>query len=246
MVLYWGLSSLTFLWTICCCSWKSVVYTIMQTTIPLIHRPKMWQMYHTIWDMMAVKMACKANPNKFHLMLFSPTPTDQQVLKLSDDRSLMAKTEVTVLGVTIDDELCFSQHTNVFCKKAARQLNALVRISKHLNINSHRTMYNSFIMNVFNYCRLVRHFCCQINNQKLEKIQQRALRIVFADYNSSYMERLKKAGTTILFIRRLCLIALTVFKSLDGLNPLCLNDIVTTSYYYNYMEKKNAWRISNS
>ena len=123
----------------------------------------------------------QANPHKFHFMLFSPMPTAQQVLRIRDDTSLMSEAEVKVLGVTIDHKLCFSQHISACCKKAARQLNALARISKHLNINSRRTIYNSFIMSNFNYCPLVWHFCGQVNNQKLEKIQERALRILFTD-----------------------------------------------------------------
>ena len=169
----------------------------------------------------------QANPHKFHFMLFSPMPTAQQVLRIRDDTSLMSEAEVKVLGVTIDHKLCFSQHISACCKKAARQLNALARISKHLNINSRRTIYNSFIMSNFNYCPLVWHFCGQVNNQKLEKIQERALRILFTDYDSSYKELLGKAGTTTLLIQRLRLIALTVFKSLHGLNPPCLNDLFT-------------------
>ena len=169
----------------------------------------------------------QANPDKFHFMLFSPMPTAQQVLRIRDDTSLMSEAEVKVQGVTIDHKLCFSQHISACCKKAARQLNALARISKHLNINSRRAIYNSFIMSNFNYCPLVWHFCGQVNNQKLEKIQERALRILFADYNSSYRELLEKAGTTTLLIQRLRLIALTVFTSLHGLNPPCLNDLFT-------------------
>ena len=128
-------------------------------------------------------MVCKkwhqGNPEKtFHFMLFSPTPTEQQVLQLCDGTSLMSETEVTVLSVTIDDKLCFSQHISVCCKKTARQLNALARISRHLNISPRRAIYNSFIMNNFDYCPLVWHFCGEVNNQKLEKIQERALRIL--------------------------------------------------------------------
>ena len=176
------------------------------------------------------KNGMQANPDKFHLMLFSPTPSEQQALQLCDGTHLMSETEVTVLGVTIDDRLCFSQHISSCCKKAARQLNALARISRHLNINSRRAVYNSFIMSSFNYCPLVWHFCGQVNNQKLEQIQERALRILFADYNSSYLELLNRAGTTTLLIQRLRLIALAVFKSLHGLNPPCLNDMFTPKY----------------
>ena len=82
-------------------------------------------------------------------------------------------------------------------------------------------------MSNFDYCPLVWHFCGQVNNQKQEKIQEKALRILFADYNSSYMELLEKAGTTNLLSERLHLIALTVFKSSHGFNPPCLNDMFT-------------------
>ena len=176
------------------------------------------------------KNGMQANPDKFHFMLFSPTPSEQQALQLCDGTHLMSETEVTVPGVTIDDKSCFSQHISSCCKKAARQLNALARISRHLDSNSRRAVYNSFIMSNFNYCPLVWHFCGQVNNQKLEQIQERALRILFADYNSSYLELLKRAGTTTLLIQRLRLIALIVFKSLHGLNPPCLNDMFTPKY----------------
>ena len=46
-------------------------------------------------------------------------------------------------------------------------------------------------------------------------------------YIQSYTELLGRAGTTTLLIQRLRLIALTVFKSLHGLNPPCLNDMFT-------------------
>ena len=47
------------------------------------------------------KKFTQANPDKFHFMLFSPTPTEQQVLLVCDGTSLMSETEVTVLGVMI-------------------------------------------------------------------------------------------------------------------------------------------------
>ena len=130
-----------------------------------------------------------------------------------------------MLGVTIDDNLNFNEHISVCCTKAARQLNALARFDKYLDVRSRRTIYNSFIMSNFNYCSLVWHFCGKTNNQKLEKIQERALRILYDDHTSTYDELLEKAGTNTLLINRLRILALTVFKSLNALNPPCLNDI---------------------
>ena len=62
----------------------------------------------------------------------------------------------------------------------------------------------------------------------MEKIQERALRIRYDDYTSTYDELLDEAGINTLLINRLRLTALTVFKSLSSLNPPCLNDIFST------------------
>ena len=146
----------------------------------------------------------QANPDKFHFMLFSPKPTAKQVLRIRDDTSLVSEAEVKVLGVTIEHKLWFPQHISACCKKAARQLNALARISKHLNINSRRAIYNSFIMSNFNYCPLVWHFCGQVNNQKLEKSKKELAE-----------NRLQTITTLSESYRQICNIRRTEFQNLN-------------------------------
>ena len=80
-------------------------------------------------------------------------------------------------------------------------------------------------MSNFNYCPLVWHFCGKENNSKLEKIQERSLRILYNDYVSSYSDLLSNAGTSTLLISRLKLMALETFKCVKGDNPKCLNNI---------------------
>ena len=63
-------------------------------------------------------------------------------------------------------------------------------------------------------------------NRSTKGLSEYCLRII----TPLIMELLKRAGTTTLLIQRLRLIALTVFKSLHGLNPPCLNDMFTPKY----------------
>ena len=144
-----------------------------------------------------IKNGMQANPDKLHFMLLFPTPMN------------------------------LSNHISACCSKTARQLNALARIVKYIDIGSPKTIYNSFILSNFNYCPLMWHFCGKTNNDKLEKIPERALRILYQDHNSSNDDLLKTAGTSTLLIQRLRLMILTVFKSLNSLNPPCLNGIFT-------------------
>ena len=48
------------------------------------------------------------------------------------------------------------------------------------------TLFHTFILSNFHYCRLAWHFCSERNSKKLEKIQERALRFVYDDFESAY------------------------------------------------------------
>ena len=110
-------------------------------------------------------------------------------------------------------------------KKAARQLNALARISNYLDESARRIIDNSFVSSNFNYCPFVWHFCGVTNGNKVEKIQERCLRITYKDYESSYDRLPDRANTTKLAISRLRILILELFKSIHMLNPKCISDL---------------------
>ncbi len=64
-------------------------------------------------------------------------------------------------------------------------------------------IYRSYILSNFNYCPLVWHFCRIQNSRNMEKIQERALRFVYEDYQSTYDILLKKGNHVMLYIGRL-------------------------------------------
>ena len=73
------------------------------------------------------------------------------------------------------------------------------------------------------------------NTKKIERIQERSLRILYNDFTSSYASLLEKADTTTVLIRRLRLIAIFVFKSLHGLNPSYCKDMFNfQTHMYNF------------
>ena len=127
--------------------------------------------------------------------------------------------------MTIDSKLNFSEHISIICKKAARQLNALARIARFLKTDSKMILYKSFVMSNFNYCPNVWHFCGKVNNNKLEKIQARALRILYKDYDSEYDELISKSNTDKILVSRLKKILIEVFKTLKKSNPSYLHSL---------------------
>ena len=134
----------------------------------------------------------EANPSKFQGMIFphesTPLPTSFRVSNIE----IPIKTNVKVLGIFIDIDLNFSSQIKDICTKATRQLRAISRISKYLNEKCKMSLYNAFIMSNFNYCNTIWHFCNAGDTLKLEKIQKRALRIIFNDFESNYDALLKR------------------------------------------------------
>ena len=76
------------------------------------------------------------------------------------------------------------------------------------------------------------------STKRSEKIQERALRFVYDDFNSGYEELLIKANIPSLHISRLRTMAMETFKILNKMSPPVLSDSVKlrdcTSYNFRY------------
>ena len=115
----------------------------------------------------------QANPSivQFMMISHSPVDTSKAMLQIDDNIALKSEFQVKVLGVTIDNKVNFNHHVSVICTKAAKQLNALVCISRFLSTTSHMMIYNSFINSNLNFCPQVWHFCGKKNAGKIKKIK---------------------------------------------------------------------------
>ena len=94
---------------------------------------------------------------------------------------------------------------------------------------SKSVLYHSFIASNFNYCPIVWHICGVINNNKLEKIQERSLRILFSDYESDVHDLLDSIGGQTLALRRLKFTLLEVYKCIKKVNSPCLHNLFNTN-----------------
>ena len=103
-----------------------------------------------------------------------------------DKESIKVVSNAKMLGVHIDRKLNFNLHIDIICKCASNQLNAFVRLKRHLVHEEWFVLVNSFIYSNFNYCPLVWMFLSKRSLNKIENFQKRALRFVLDDYASSY------------------------------------------------------------
>lgn len=171
----------------------------------------------------------QANAQKFQVML-SINETDDDVFNLSQDVYLPCENHVKLLGVTLDQKLNFNEHISLLCVKASKQINVLSRFRRILDVQTKLLLYKSFIQCHFNYCPLVWHSCGITNTKRMERLQYRALRFVFSDFNSPYEVLLSKAKMPTLELSRMRSIANEVFKAINNISPPFICDMFANSH----------------
>ena len=91
-----------------------------------------------------------------------------------------------LLGVTIDKNLNFNEHVLTLCRKAGRKVTALSRLVKFMPFFKRRILLKTFIESQFSYCPLIWMFHSRKLNHKINHIHERALRLVYNDYTSTF------------------------------------------------------------
>ena len=104
---------------------------------------------------------------------------------------IQQKDEMKLLGVLIDSDLNFSKHIAHVCRKASQQIGILSGLKNLVPVLAKLALLKSAILPHLMYCQKVWHFAKVSDKCKLERIQERALRLIYLDKASSYEDLLK-------------------------------------------------------
>ena len=130
---------------------------------------------------------------------------------------------------------------SIYVKKASKQLAVLKRLGRFLTKRGKLTIYNSFIVSNFNCCPLTWHFCSTPSTNKIEKVQERALRFVNIDFTSSRQDLLFSTSTAPLHVRRMKQMATEVFKIVNDMSSKYIKDLITIhNSSYNFRRENKA------
>ena len=108
------------------------------------------------------------------------------------------RVSMNVDGFKIDKKLTFDDHIFDICKKEDRKVSALPRVTPHIGTAKKCILMNAvfyFATSQFTYYPLVSLCHSRTNNNKINRLQERYLRIVYNDKQSSVNELLEKDGS---------------------------------------------------
>ena len=134
----------------------------------------------------------KLNEDKCHLIVGGYK--FENVCAMIGDSQNWESDREKLLGVYIDNNLNLKFHINEICQKAGRKVLALARMSHYISQDRRIMIAKSFIESQFSYCPLVWMFHDRTMNKKINRLHERALRIVYFYYTSNFDELLEKAG----------------------------------------------------
>ena len=126
----------------------------------------------------------KANPDKYQAIIFgslTQAPSSLTIMGIH----VPCQDSVNLLGITIDSDLNFNSQANLMCKKASKQVNAMMRLHRVLDVEAKKAIYHSFIYSNFTYCPVLWLMCSKTSFLKIEAIHRRALKFLYNDFHSS-------------------------------------------------------------
>ena len=172
-----------------------------------------------------------ANPDKFHLLL---SEKDKSLAMKVGGFNIENSLDEKLLGVTIDNKLTFNPHVAKLCCKASQELHALSPIGKYMNFSQKKIIMNSFISSQFGYCPLVWMFHSRGLNNRMNRIHERSLRMVYQDYKSSLEDLLEKDESFTVHERNIQTLCLELYKVAWGVSPPIMRLVFPTKQNINY------------
>ena len=129
----------------------------------------------------------KSNDDKCHLIVAN----ENNVSITLGNECIEAEDSVKHLGIKIDKNLNFNAHVSDLIRKGNQKLHALARMSRYINQDKLKIIMKTFIQSQFNYGSLTWMFHSRILNNKINKLHERALRLVYKNENLTFQDLLE-------------------------------------------------------
>ena len=164
----------------------------------------------------------KPNPDKWHLLI---SDTGVDITISIDAKDIQNSMNEKILGVHFDNKLNFKTHVTKLCKKGSQKLHALAKLSNFMSLGQKKIIMNAFISSQFSYCPLIWMCHSRSLNAQINRIHERALRIVHNDNTTSFEQLLILFGSIKIQHRNLQFLAIEIYKALNNLSSPLMPDL---------------------
>ena len=192
----------------------------------------------------------KINPDKCHILsstknsidvhLEGACITSSSCKKLLGIKNLLQDFKIVSdhFGTLCIKGLKFDKHISDLYNKVRKKINAFSRVTGYIPLEKHRIVMKTFMDSQFSYCPLIWMLHSRRLNNKINRLHERVLRIIYSDYKSSFNTLLVKGGSFSIHHRNVQILATELYKFLHGLSPAIMGNIKTQQT--SYIQLKNS------
>ena len=172
--------------------------------------------------------------------------TLSESLELSIDNIPIKQVSTTKsLGILIDNNMAWHSHIDKLSKKIASGIGAIKRIRPFVSPEILHYIYNALVQPHFDYCSIVWGNCGKTLSERLQKLQNRAARILTSSsYDADARYLLQQLGWKDLITQRQIQVALMVFKALNDLAPDYLSSMFTERSTSGYVLRDSTNKLN--
>ena len=163
----------------------------------------------------------KINADECHLLVSTYNTVKIKIENFDITNSKSEK----LLEVKFDNKLFFDDHISELCKKASRNIHALSRVASYMNISKKCILMNAFFKSKCSYCPLVWMCHSRANNDKINRLHESFLRIIYSDKQSPFKTLLERDGSVSVHSQNLQILATEMYKIKNGLPLLTVTEL---------------------
>ena len=152
---------------------------------------------------------------------------------------IQSSVQQKLLGVLFDNKLTFDKHINNLCAKASQKLNALCPVPSFMSTNKKRLVLKAFTSSQFSYCQFIWMNHSRILHNKINRIHERSLRVVYNDKKATFKELLDKGKAGSTHTRNLLMLVTEMFQVKIGKSPSIMHEIFQIDDSNKYNLRKN-------
>ena len=132
----------------------------------------------------------------------------------------------------------------IFAKKLQHNWMFLKRLKQFIGFKEKQVLAQSFVYSNFNYCPFMWYFSSSKSLQKIEQLQERALRFLYNDHTTSYNDLLLKLDESTMLVASQRILCIKIFKTVKQLNPPFMHNIFKSwSSYYSLRNPNNLAHV---
>ena len=152
--------------------------------------------------------------------------TEMQPYIKIDNESIRQVFESKILGVKIDQFLSWDNHVDHIAKKISSGIAVIKRLKFIVDKDTLILVYNAIVKPHFDYCSEVWDTLGLCNSKRLQKLQNRAARVIMnMDNDVHHLEALSALNWDTLEIQRLKTKAKSMYKVLNDQAPVSLKSL---------------------